>query len=195
MRDMTKAGKREKKAESRRQKWKEFNRGERGLCGRFLTRKVLAFVLFGLAVAYVVSSFLPPLSRPQLTGVYPFRVGIIIAFTIPRVPSFSFSNDTPLANATGTWKDAIPSEFSRSPANFSFPAFAALQVNTGSNYLPIKFKHLRAKVYDLTTDNLIGSGDYTATMPAKSLTNILLPLNFTYVAINDTDTTCRSRVD
>lgn len=53
MRDMTKAGKREKKVESRAQKWKEWNRGERGLCGRWFTRKVLVFFLFGLAVVCV----------------------------------------------------------------------------------------------------------------------------------------------
>lgn len=48
MRDMTKAGKREKKEESRRAKWKAWNRGERGMCGRYFTRKVLVFTLFGL---------------------------------------------------------------------------------------------------------------------------------------------------
>lgn len=51
MRDMTKAGRREKKAETRRQKWKAWNRGEKGLCGNWFTRKTLAFVLFGVVAA------------------------------------------------------------------------------------------------------------------------------------------------
>lgn len=44
----TKAGKRERKVESRKQFWKEWNRGQRGLCGHYFTRKVLVWVLFGL---------------------------------------------------------------------------------------------------------------------------------------------------
>lgn len=48
MREMTKAGRREKKAESRREKWKAWNRGERGMCGRYFTKKVFVFTLFGV---------------------------------------------------------------------------------------------------------------------------------------------------
>lgn len=48
MRDMTKAGRREKKAETRTAKWKAWNRGERGMCGKWFTRRVFVFFLFGL---------------------------------------------------------------------------------------------------------------------------------------------------
>lgn len=51
MRDMTKAGKREKKAEARQQRWKEFSRGERGLFGKYITRRTLVFILFFTCVA------------------------------------------------------------------------------------------------------------------------------------------------
>lgn len=34
-------------------KWKEWRRGERGLCGRYFTKKFLAWFLFALCVAYV----------------------------------------------------------------------------------------------------------------------------------------------
>lgn len=51
MHGATKAGKRERKKEARREFWKAFNRGERGLCGRYFTRKVLVFTLFGVCVA------------------------------------------------------------------------------------------------------------------------------------------------
>lgn len=51
MRDMTKSGRRERKKEARKQFWKEWNRGQRGLCGKYFTRKVLVFFLFGLCVA------------------------------------------------------------------------------------------------------------------------------------------------
>lgn len=44
----SKAGKRERKAESRKKFWKEWNRDQRGLCGHYFTRKVLVFVLFGV---------------------------------------------------------------------------------------------------------------------------------------------------
>jgi hypothetical protein len=46
MHDMTKAGKREKKAESRKQLWRDWTRGNRG--GKWFTRRVIVFVCFGL---------------------------------------------------------------------------------------------------------------------------------------------------
>ncbi|KAJ7166370.1 hypothetical protein C8R43DRAFT_192939 [Mycena crocata] len=166
MRDMTKAGKREKKAESRKQAVREWMRGNRG--GKWFTRRVVVFGCFGL-VAVII---------------------IIIAFCIPRVPSFALSNSAPLANATGDWRSAVPTTFSRSPANFSFPAFANLQVNTDNNYIPLNFQHLRAKVFDLDTGFLIGTGDLGhKVLPAKGFPEIQLPLNFTYIATNASDTT------
>lgn len=119
-------------------------------------------------------------------------IGIILAFTIPRVPSFALNSTTPLANATGSWAKAVPTIFSRVPANFSFPAFAALQVNTGSNFLPLNFQHLRASVFDLQTNRLVGTGDLNhLKLPANAFPDILLPLNFTYFTTNDTDQTCK----
>ncbi|KAF9068579.1 hypothetical protein BDP27DRAFT_1326954 [Rhodocollybia butyracea] len=168
LRNMTKAGRREKKSESRQEAWKQWHRGQRGICGKWFTRRMLVFVLFGLCVV----------------------IGIILAFTIPRVPMFAFDTSIPLANATGAWNASIPSEFSRSPANFSFPGFANLQVNTASNYLPLTFNHLRASVFDLDTGVQVGSGDLGhRTFPAKTISSFQLPLNFTYLAVNDTDTT------
>lgn len=125
----------------------------------------------------------------------PGSIGLILAFTIPRVPAFAFNTSTPLANATGDWKDAIPTVFSRSPTNFSFAAFADLQVNTDSNFLPLTFNHLRATVYDLDTGIEVGSGDLGhRTFPAKTLSSFQLPLNFTYSAVNTSDTTCKYHV-
>jgi len=53
LRDMTKAGKREKKVESRKQKRKQWNRDERGLCGDWFKRKFLVYFLFALCVVCV----------------------------------------------------------------------------------------------------------------------------------------------
>ncbi|KAJ7046467.1 hypothetical protein C8F04DRAFT_1173402 [Mycena alexandri] len=172
MRDMTKAGKREKKAESRRQLWQDWTRGNRG--GKWLTKRVIVFFCFGLVAIIVV----------------------VIAFCIPRVPSFSLSNNTPLANATGSWASAVPTEFSRVPANFSFPAFIDLQADTTGNYIPLKFQHLRAQVYDLDSDFLIGTGDLGhKTLPAKAFPDVQIPINFTYSATNDSDTTWNNWYD
>ncbi|KAG6853289.1 hypothetical protein C0991_005461 [Blastosporella zonata] len=168
MRDMTKAGRREKKASSRREKLKAWNRGERGICGKYFTRKSIVIGVFCLCAV----------------------AAIVLGFTIPRVPAFSFNDTTPLVAATGDWNKTIPTYFNRSPANFSFPAFASLQVNTDSNYLPVHFKYIKATVYDLDTGMLVGVGDYGEhTLPAKSFPEILLPLNFTYVAVNSSDQT------
>ncbi|KIY62176.1 hypothetical protein CYLTODRAFT_361871 [Cylindrobasidium torrendii FP15055 ss-10] len=174
LRDMTKGGRREKKAEGRRAHWQQWRRNERGMCGHYFKFRFTVWLLFALCCA----------------------VGIILAFTIPRVPAWNINDNTPLANATGDWKDAIPAQFSRAPANFSFPAFANLQVYTGGNFLPLKFSHVYATVYDLNTDRQVGDGDLGSyTVPAKEYTQIQLPLNFSYVATNDSDTTWKNWYD
>ncbi|KXN83138.1 hypothetical protein AN958_01809 [Leucoagaricus sp. SymC.cos] len=169
LRDMTKAGKREKKSESRREKWKRWNRGEAGMCGSYCTRKIFAWFIFSLCAV----------------------IALVIAFCIPRVPSFSFNGKTPLVNATGEWSQAVAYGFSRAPANFSFPAFASLELNTDDNFIPITFKHMRAQVFDLDTGRQVANGDLIkkVTVPAKQFPQVLLPLNFTYIATNDTDQT------
>ncbi|KAF5315134.1 hypothetical protein D9619_007230 [Psilocybe cf. subviscida] len=170
----TKAGKAERKKETRREFWKAFNRGERGLCGRYFTRKVLVFTLFGLCAA----------------------VAIVVAFTIPRVPAFAFSVDHPLVNATGSWATAVPTIFAPAVANFSFPAFASLQADTNSNFLPVKFTSLSASVFDLDTGVQIGSGKFGQfSLPAKAFPQIMLPLNFTYIADDMNDPTFKNWYD
>jgi hypothetical protein len=119
------------------------------------------------------------------------RIGVVLAFTIPRVPSFAVNPILPLLNATGKFATSIPILFSRGPANFSFPAFANLQLNTQSSYLPITFSHLNAQVTDLQTNFVVGHGNLSkATVPAKAFPTMQFPLNFTYIATNDTDQTC-----
>ncbi|ETW82178.1 hypothetical protein HETIRDRAFT_61294 [Heterobasidion irregulare TC 32-1] len=169
LRDMTKAGKSEKKAERRSRQWKEFNRGQRGLLGRkWLTRRVCVFIGFGLIVA----------------------IGIVLAFTIPRVPGFELNGRTPLQSASGDFNSSIPIQFSRIPTNFSFPAVADLQIDTGSNFLPLTFNSLHATVFDLDSLREVGHGEMgKTTLPAKTFSNIQMPLNFTYTTVNTTDTT------
>jgi len=168
LRDMTGKGKREAGREARALKWKEWRRGERGLCGKYFTGKFTAWFLFGLCCV----------------------VGLILAFTIPRVPGFQFNSNTPLIAATPPFNNTIPTLFSRAPANFSFPAFADLEADTGSNYLPLTFNNIHTQVFDLNTGRQVGSGDSGHfTIPAKSFPRIQLPLNFTYIATNDSDQT------
>ncbi|KAG7088835.1 hypothetical protein E1B28_012790 [Marasmius oreades] len=173
MHNMTKKSRKANKAEARATKWKEWNRGNRGWCGGWLTRRVLVIVVFIICAI----------------------IGIILAFVIPRVPKLAFNSDHPLANATGSWEEAVPLTFQRSPANFSFAAFADLQVDTTASYVPIKFNPLHAEVYDTDTNRKVGSGDLSLTLPPKRFNNILLPLNFSYIASNDTDQTWRNWYD
>ncbi|TFK60502.1 hypothetical protein BDN72DRAFT_872898 [Pluteus cervinus] len=168
MRDMTKAGRRERKYDGRMDKFKAWNRGQRGMCGRYCTRKVFVFALFGIC------------------GL----VGLVLGFTIPRVPGFNINNSRPLANATGSFAKSIPVGFSRSPANFSFPALAELQLDTSSNWLPLTINSLHATVYDLDSARQIGSGQLgKMTFPAKAFPDLAFPLNFSYLASNDSDQT------
>jgi hypothetical protein len=139
--------------------------------------------------------FFPP--APRVSGyAYPplFRsIGIVLAFVIPRVPDFAIYGSNPLTSATGWFNQSISAQFSRSPANFTFPANLQLQVDTNSNFLPLVFKHLDAQIYDLSSFRLVGTGHMNRTkLPAKQFTNIQMPLNFSYLATNDSDLTCQS---
>jgi len=169
LKNMTKQGRREKKAENFGRKWKAFNRGEYGIFGRkWLTRRTIVFFIFGLCAA----------------------VGIVLGFTIPRVPGFNINGQNPVVSATGSFNQSVPVGFSRFPANFSFPGALSLQVDTSSNFLPLVFKHLDAQVYDLDSFHLVGTGYLNRTkVPAKSFSSIQMPINFTYVATNDSDQT------
>ena len=121
-----------------------------------------------------------------------FSTGILLAFLIPRVPKFEFNQDTPLSTATGDFNRSIPTRFLVAPANFSFPAYAELQVDTGSNFIPLRFTHLNALIFDLQTSVQVGTGDlYGVTVPAKKFTKIQVPMNFSYVADNSSDITCK----
>ncbi|KAI0345563.1 hypothetical protein BDW22DRAFT_1324469 [Trametopsis cervina] len=159
---------REERASRRAQKWKEWKRGERGMCGKYFTRKFTAWFLFALCVA----------------------IGITLAFVLPRVPGFQFNADVPLAAASADFNKTIPTYFMRAPANFSFPATAQLQLDTGSNYIPIHMRDLQADIYDLQTSMHIATGQLDSlAVPAKSFTPLNFPLNFSYVAINTSDQT------
>lgn len=50
---MSKKAKREEKIENAAVKWKEWKRGQRGLCGKYFTRKFTAWFVFFLVAAYV----------------------------------------------------------------------------------------------------------------------------------------------
>ncbi|OJA09442.1 hypothetical protein AZE42_02617 [Rhizopogon vesiculosus] len=168
MKNMTKSGRREFKSDKRREKWKAWNRGETGMCGKWFTKKFLIFFIFGWCAV----------------------IGAIIAITIPRVPPLSFNSGTPLVAATGSFNASIPIEFSRYPANFSFPALADIQVDTTSNIIPLTFNHISAQVWDPATNLQVGTGYFGKdTLPAKSYPIIQIPLNFSYVASNDSDPT------
>lgn len=187
LRNMTKAGKREKKSESRKHAWKEWNRGHRGMCGKWFTKRMLVVFLFVLCCWSVLN----PYPSHFYSSVNLCSIGLVLAFTIPRVPVIAFDTDTPLANATGAWKNAIPTIFSRSPTNFSFAGFADLQIDTTSNFLPLTFNNLEATISDYDTGVQIGTANLgRRTFPAKKYTSFQLPLNFTYSAVNTSDTTC-----
>ncbi|CAE6524908.1 unnamed protein product [Rhizoctonia solani] len=166
LRDMTKAGREELRAEERRKQWKEFNRDQRGLCGiSWAKRTTLVWVMFVLICV----------------------VGVMLVIFIPRVPSFGFLGDMPL-NVTS---DGGNPQFSRSPANFSFDALVALQVNTNSQIvLPLHFNNIHATVYDVTTSRQVAEGDLGGyTVPAKAFSEIKVPVKFSYEAANASDIT------
>lgn len=56
MRQMTKSARREKKADSRKEKFKAWRRDETGICGKYFTRRSMVIALFALCAAYVTFS-------------------------------------------------------------------------------------------------------------------------------------------
>lgn len=148
--------------------------------------------LLRLCAVYSVSCVLGSQNTPaDRYGPSLFSAGILLVFLIPRVPGITIDQDTPLVPATGTFNSSVPIEFLISPANFSFPAFADLQVDTGSNFIPLKITHMNAEVYDLDSNNMVGNGDlYGLSLPAKKFVNIQMPVNFSYIANNSSDITC-----
>ncbi|KAI0299534.1 hypothetical protein BC826DRAFT_1117272 [Russula brevipes] len=180
LKGMTKRARREERSETFGRKWKAFNRGQYGLFGRkWLTRRTVVFIVFAI-----------------------FAMCSPLRLSFPRVPGFDINEQTPLVSATGWFNESIPAEFSRFPANFSFPGAIALQVDTNANFLPLTFKHLDAQVYDLDSYRLVGTGHMNrTTLSAKKFINIKMPVNFTYVATNDSDLTwinwynaCKNRI-
>jgi hypothetical protein len=174
LRGMTKSGRKEEKYATRREKWKAWNRDQRGMCGRHCTRQVFVFTLFGICAV----------------------IGLVLGFTIPRVPAITINNATPIKSATGNFANSVPVKFSRAPANFSFPAIADLQVNTQANWLPLTINSLHANVFDLVTAREVGRGEVgKMTFPAKAFPRLSLPLNFTYLSTNDSDQTWKNWYD
>ena len=185
--------------EGKRLNGKEENKGGRSgdeaneacVDGTLLANSSLGSSLFWFACAFLPTStsFDRVYEYSDLTS---SSVALILAFVIPRVPSFAFNSDTPLVQATGEFNKTVPFIFSRAPANFSFPAFADLQIDTGDNFIPLTFKNIHAKIFDLETSRQVAEGDLGhTTVPAKSFPKIQIPMNFTYVATNDTDQTCK----
>jgi hypothetical protein len=191
---MTKKGRKEQKSEPFGPKWRAFNRGQIGLFGtKWLTRRTVVFIIFAVCIMYVFFfPFLCTIRIPDTSS--PFRsIGVTLAFCIPRVPVFAINGSSPLTSATGWFNQSISAQFSRAPANFTFPANIQLQVDTNSNFLPLVFKSLDAQVYDLDSFRIVATGHMNRTkLPAKHFTNIQMPLNFSYVATNDSDLTCQS---
>ncbi|KAG8775517.1 hypothetical protein FRC12_001441 [Ceratobasidium sp. 428] len=166
LRDMTKAGRSEAKAEDRRRRWREFNRDQRGLFGRrWATRRTLA------VGSFFVLAF----------------IGILIAIFLPRVPGFGFLGAAPLSAPA----DGGNPQFSRIPANFTFDALIDLQVNTNSQIvLPLRFNNIKATLYDVTTSRQVATGNLgSASVPAKTFAAIKVPVTFSYEASNTSDTT------
>lgn len=128
----------------------------------------------------------------HLTQSHIRSIGIILAITIPRVPGLQFNNDTPLINATSTdFGRSIPTQFLRAPANFSFPAFAPVQFDTHSNFLTLHIKDISGQVFDSTTGNQVANISLQDTyIPAKTFKVVNIPLWFSYIASNDSETTC-----
>jgi hypothetical protein len=114
--------------------------------------------------------------------------GILLAFMIPRVPAIYVDNSTPLTPTTNT--DSPDPTFGKFPATFAFNASLSMKVDTGSNFLPLKFNNMHAEISDLGTSQLIATGDLGPySLAAKTYSQVYLPLTVNYTAANMSDPT------
>ncbi|WWC63214.1 uncharacterized protein I303_105814 [Kwoniella dejecticola CBS 10117] len=161
--ELSRRGQAELKGDKRSRAWKEWTRDQRGLCGiKWLTRKVLVFIIFAFLAA----------------------LGVTLYFVIPRVPNFEFYTDSPFSVDNSTVN------FNRVPTNFSFSGNLNLYGDGSGSYLPIHFTSLQATLYDETTNKAIAKGDWgNHYMEHKDQQPVVLPVNFAYSALNTSDTT------
>ncbi|WWD18980.1 hypothetical protein CI109_103437 [Kwoniella shandongensis] len=167
--ELSRRGQSELRGEKRTRAWREWTRDQRGLCGsRWFTRRILVGAIFAFVVA----------------------LGIALFFLIPRVPSFEFYGEQPFSVDNSTIS------FNRTPTNFSFSGNLNLYADASSSYLPVHFTSLQAKLYDLTTDKLIATGDWgNHRIAHKDQQPVLLPVTFSYSALNTSDTTWNDMYD
>jgi len=178
LRAMTKKGQRDDDNEIKRLKWKHWTRDQYGFCGGWATRKTVVIVAFGLCVF----------------------IGVLLAIFIPRVPGFAFNTNTPFLpvnqaiqngnSSSAEGDEAYKNAFSRVPANFSFPSWLNLQIDTHANILPLHFNSIEVQVYESNTLQMIATGDvYDLTLPAKVYYPMYFPIEFSYQAVNISDLT------
>lgn len=173
LKGMTKSGKSNAKSQRRRDVWKAWTRGEHGFFGGILTRKVLVFVLFGLALA----------------------AAILLAITLPRVPSFDFNSQVPFrptapADGESDGPERYKTAFSRVPAVFNFNAWMDLRMNTRSSIVGLHFDKIEVQVYEANDFKLVATGNITGLgVKAKANEPMLFPLTFAYDAVNTSDPT------
>ncbi|KAH8090725.1 hypothetical protein HD553DRAFT_265989 [Filobasidium floriforme] len=159
----TRRAKQEARREKRGKMWREWNRDQRGCCGvGWMTKRMLVVVTFAFLAA----------------------LGVTLYFVIPRAPNFSFPSDTVFL------ADESTVGFSRTPANFSFTGDIRMIADASTSWLPVHFNHLEITVLDMNTNKKIGTGDWKdKTIGRKGLHYLSLPVDFSYSAVNATDST------
>ncbi|GJJ15521.1 hypothetical protein Clacol_009799 [Clathrus columnatus] len=158
---MTKTGKREVKREKWATRWRSLRREENGFLGTHLSRRNFVFVLFGICCV----------------------IGVILAFTIPRVPGILINASAPLSGGSNI-------VFSRAPTNFTFDVDLNLQLDTHSTFVPITLSSFDAILFDLNSNLQIATGNvHGKTFPAGKFIDYSFPITFNYTAVNQSDPT------
>ncbi|KAI9637345.1 uncharacterized protein MKK02DRAFT_23934 [Dioszegia hungarica] len=161
--ELSRRGKSAVRKEKRQRIWREWTRDQRGVCGvTWLTRKMLVIILSCMVVG----------------------TALVLFFTIPRPPSYSFYVSQPFTVNNSTV------QFARTPANFSFTGNLNILADTTSSYLPLQYSDISVQLYHLTTNKQIATGNYGKNKVKKGNQEpVSIPVQFSYSAPNATDTT------
>lgn len=71
-------------------------------------------------------------------------------------------------------------------------SISPLPADSSSTYIPVHITRMEATIFDDGTDRQVATGTWSGSFKSKTLTDIKVPVTFSYAAINSSDTTCPS---
>lgn len=117
-----------------------------------------------------------------LWGGFAFIValGLTLYFVIPRSPAVQFDQ---------LWSTDTNPTRSSVDATFDFKANVSFLLDARGSYIPVHMNDLTVTISDLATDETVGTGRLSRTIPGRTITNVTVPVTFYAQFGNSSSTT------